>query len=485
MAMRLGAKIRRLRQENKLTQAQMAQQIEISTSYLNLLEHNQRPVTAPVLLKLAQRFSINTDWFQPHDEPRLLSELMEALSDPLFDTHAIKATEVKELVSASPAIGHALLTLYQAARGTRTMSRNPEDKSGDAIEMTADDISEIPTGMPPEEVSDFLHRNSNYFHSLEVAAESLWQEHKLSLGNLYQGLERVLAKRFDVDVAVLSHEAMENMLREYRPLQRQLRLSEMLPLPSRIFQLAYQIALLGWGHEIDLLAAGGKFTTREADLLARLVLANYLAGAVMMPYARFLDAARSTRHDLDVLQHRFGASLEQVCHRLTSLRRPGAEGIPFHLVRVDIAGNISKRYNGSGIQIARFGAACPRWNVYDAFATPGMLRVQLSKMPDGSSYFCVARTITPIGRHARNHPYGTRVTRLAIGLGCPLSHARDIVYADGLALDDPQIITPIGVSCRVCERTDCPERAMPSRNFRLVVDENRRGLSTYSRPQSG
>jgi predicted transcriptional regulator/transcriptional regulator with XRE-family HTH domain len=484
MGVRLGAKIRRLRQENKLTQAQMAQQLEISTSYLNLLEHNQRPITAAVLLKLAHRFSIDTDWFQQDDEPRLLSELMEALSDPLFDVHGIKAADVKEMVSVSPGIGRALLTLYQAARGTRTLSRTPETGRGEDAGEPQSEIPDIPTGMPSEEVSDFLHNNNNHFHSLELVAESLWREHRLSPENLYQDLEMVLAKRFAVSVAVLPHEAMENMLREYKPLQRRLRLSEMLPLSSRIFQLAYQIALLGWSSEIDLLAARGKFTTHEANHLARVVLANYFAGAVMMPYGRFLDAAQTTRHDLDILQHRFGASFEQVCHRLTSLRRTGAEGVPFHLIRVDVAGNISKRYNGSGIQIARFGAACPRWNVYDAFATPGMLRVQVSQMPDGTSYFCVARTITPIGRHARTRPYDTRAIRLAIGLGSPLSYARDIVYADGLALDDQKNITPIGVSCRVCERLDCSERALPSRNFRLVVDENRRGLSTYGGPQN-
>jgi predicted transcriptional regulator len=202
----------------------------------------------------------------------------------------------------------------------------------------------------------------------------------------------------------------------------------------------------------------------------------------MMPYARFAEAAHATRHELDVLQHRFSASFEQVCHRLTTLRRPGVEGVPFHLIRVDVAGNISKRFGGSGIQIARFGAACPRWNVYDAFATPGMLRVQVSQMPDGSSFFCVAKTISPIGRQTRPRPIGVRLHRLAIGLGCPLSYAKEVTYADGLTLDDPNIVTPIGVSCRVCERVNCPERATPSHSYKLVVDENRRGLSAYCYP---
>ena len=472
---RLGAKLRRLRVEHKLTQAQMAQRLEISPTYLNLLEHNQRPMTASVLLKLAQRFTIDVSQFNQDDEPQLLSDVMEALSDPLFDVHGIKAGDVKDTVTASPAIGRAILTLYHAARGARAANA-----SDNAAEAAAGELSNLAAGMPSEEVSDFLQVNRNHFPSLEQAAESLWADHDLSLEHLYEGLVRTLATRFAVDVTLLPSDVMDDTLREYRPLQRQLRISEMLPLSSRVFQLACQIALLGWGEELTALAARGKFTSSEADLLARTALANYFAGAVMMPYARFLEAARTTRHDLDVLQHRFGASFEQVCHRLTTLRRPNAEGLPFHLVRVDIAGNISKRFSASGIQIARFGAACPRWNVYDAFATPGMLRVQVSQTPDGACYFCVAKTISPIGRHTRYHPYGARITRLAIGLGCPLSHAGDIVYADGLNLDDPKIVTPIGVNCRICERTDCSERSMPSRSYTLKIDENRRGLTAYS-----
>jgi predicted transcriptional regulator len=254
----------------------------------------------------------------------------------------------------------------------------------------------------------------------------------------------------------------------------------LLPLPSRTFQLAHQIAFLGYRKEIEQAVSGGKFSSAEADALAASALANYFAAAVMSPYARFLEAARATRYDLQTLQQRFNLSFEQVCHRLTTLQRPGSEGVPFHLIRVDIAGNISKRFSLSGIHIARFGAACPRWNVYDAFATPGMLRVQVSRMPDGGAFFCVARTVTPAGRAVIRGGLPQRAGQLAIGLGCPLTNAREIVYADGLNLDDPQIVTPIGVSCRTCPRADCSDRAMPALAQRLVIDENRRGLSTYS-----
>jgi predicted transcriptional regulator len=210
----------------------------------------------------------------------------------------------------------------------------------------------------------------------------------------------------------------------------------------------------------------------------RKALASYFAGALIMPYEGFRTAAREMRHDVLALGRRYDASFEQVCHRLTTLRRPGAEGVPFHFIRVDIAGNISKRFSASGIHIARFGAACPRWNVYDAFGTPGMVRVQISRMPDGGTFFCIARTS---GRSSTFTTGGLphRIGQRAIGLGCSVRHAGELVYADGLNLNDPQLITPIGVSCRTCPRTDCAERAMPSLHQKLHIDENVRGPSTY------
>jgi predicted transcriptional regulator len=183
------------------------------------------------------------------------------------------------------------------------------------------------------------------------------------------------------------------------------------------------------------------------------------------------------RYDIEILKSRFGVSFEQVCHRLTTLRRPDAEGVPFHFIRVDIAGNISKRFSASGIHIARFGAACPRWNVYDAFGTPGMVRVQISRMPDGGTFFCIARTTGRAAFTTGGLPH--RIGQRAVGLGCDVRHAGELVYADGLNLTDLQLITPIGVSCRTCPRTDCAERAMPSLHQRLHIDENVRGPSTY------
>ncbi len=473
-AMQIGGKLRRLRQERRLTQAQMATDLGISPSYLNLIESNRRPVTARVLLQLAERFKVEIGSLASGDEERLTAELMEALSDPVFEEHDVKVSDVRDLVATLPSVGRVLLELYRShhhrsAAGELAVGGNGAGVGGEAT------ISMLPT----EEVTDLIHKRVNHFPDLERAAEKLWQENEIALHTLHHDLVKVLSHRYAVQVEIVPAARMPRLLRSYNPLTRRLELSEMLPLASRTFQLAHQIAFLGYRPLLDHLAAGGKLTSPAADALARTALANYFAAAVMMPYGRFMEAARATRYDVEVMQCRFGVSFEQVCHRMTTLRRPGDEGIPFHLIRVDIAGNISKRYSGSGIHMARFGAACPRWNVYDAFTTPGMVRVQVSSMPDGKSYFCIARTISAAGHMPVRGGLPQRVERLAIGLGCPIHHARDIVYSDGLHLDDAQIATPIGVSCRTCPRTDCADRASPSLDQRFEMDENRRGHSAY------
>ena len=216
-------------------------------------------------------------------------------------------------------------------------------------------------------------------------------------------------------------------------------------------------------------------TSEESKAIARVALANYFAGAVLMPYGPFLDACRHERYDIDVVGRRFRVGFEQVCHRFTTLRKPGAEGVPFHMIRIDIAGNISKRFSASGIHFARFSGACPRWNVFAAFMTPGMIRIQVSRFPDGSAYFCIARTILKDsgGYHAQQPVQ-------ALGLGCRLEHGREMVYSDGIDLESPKMATPVGVTCRICERNDCEQRAFPSIRHSLQVDENVRGVSLYA-----
>ncbi len=465
----LGHKLRRLRREQGRTQAQMASAIGISTSYLNLIENNRRAVTVPVLLKLAQAFDINLRSFTEDDEARLAGALVEVFSDSLLEEHTVNETDLRELAARLPDAGRAVLDLYRAYRSARddaqTLAERLSDGRASGLEATAP---------PSEEVTDFIQERTNHFPELEEAAERLWREAGLDHRNLHRGLVDHLAQTYAVEVETTAAEASMGAVRRFNPVTRKLQLSEVLPANSRDFQLAHQIGLLSCGKILDRLVAGTKLSTADAESLCRVALANYFAGAVVLPYAPFLEAARTLHYDIELLGQRFSAGFEQVCHRLTTLHRPGATGVPFHLLRVDIAGNISKRFSASGIHIARFGGGCPLWAAHAAFLTPGRIRTQVSRMPDGATYFCIARTVTK-GGGGHHVPPST----YAVEVGCEIGHARELVYAHGISLDNGGAAVPIGVGCRMCERMDCRQRAFPPLQDRLNVDVNVRGLSAY------
>lgn len=458
-APRLGAKVRALRRREGLTQVHLAERLGISPSYLNLIEHNRRPLPAQHLIKLAQLFQVDLQAFSADDEAELRASLMEAFGDPLFEAYELTSNEVKELAANSPNAGRAILALYQAYRQLQQSGRE-----GQSLDQSAS---------PPDEVGELIQKNQNYFPDLEDAAESLWRAARLSTGDLQGGLVDYLESVHGYSVRFVRESALPGQVRRLDRERHVLLLSEVLAPRSRLFQLAHVVALLEQNDVFDRIVRDQVLTTEESRRLGRVALANYFAGAVLMPYAALLESAQRERYDIELLGHRFRASFEQVCHRLTTLRRPGAEGIPFHLVRVDVAGNLSKRFSASGFRFSRFGAGCPRWNEHAAFLTPGIVRTQVSRMPDGTAYFNVARTVRT-SRGGFKEGYVLH----AVGLGCELKYASRMVYSDGIDLDAAEGV-PIGVSCRVCERTDCDQRAFPAVFRPLRIDEDVRGTSFY------
>lgn len=528
---RLGGRIRRLRRDRGLAQRELARRLGISPSYLNLIEHNQRPLPAPLLLDLARVLDADLDSFSDDDEARYVAGLTEAFSDVLFADEAPGEADLQELAAVSPATCRAVLTLYRAYRAARDDIETLGERLADHDYYAADhefrtlltsilsfseilhdnadigpeqrqhflDIivgeSERLRGMidrvlhraadgalteigrprqPAEEVSDLFQARRNYFPALEAAAEGLRRSARLDSTDPLGRLSDYLAERHRVDIVLVSEPESDGALRRYDAEGRRLYISEMLNFSSRTFQIALQAGLVEYGALFDEIVTEARLSGPTAATLCRLALANYFAAAALMPYDRFLEAARSHRYDINRLAHRFGTSFEQVCHRLATLQRPDAAGVPFHLVRVDIAGNVSLRFSASGIRIARFGGICPRWAVHSAFLTPGKIHGQLGRMPDGTAYFCIARTVGKSGMG-----YGSPESHYSIGLGCEVSHAHELAYADGLDLDRLEAAVPIGVSCRLCERTDCRQRAHPPLNRRLVLDENVRGPSIH------
>lgn len=485
-APKIGHKIRRLRREKKLSQAALADLLEVSASYLNLIEHNRRKLTVPLLLKMAEVFEVPVDQLAEEEESRLYTDVMEALSDPLFEEIALRNTDVRDLVETSPETARALLHLYDSYSATlteaRSLAASALDEGG-----TRDSLGGLLGGLgassqsAADVVSDMVQEASNFFPDLEDEADRVRRE-IATVGGSPRSLDALtdyLHQAHNVRVAFTDPGGGggPTVIRRFQPQQRILEVTQRLTGPSRAFQLAHQIALLSAGSVIDMLLLEKGLKEGQARALGRVALANYFAAALILPYSDFLNSARECRYDIELLQHRWRVGFEQICHRLTTLNKPGDRGIPMHMLRVDLAGNISKRFTLSGLPIPRHGGACSRWNVYTAFLNPGQIQAQVSKLPDGTAYFCIARTVAKGGIG-----HGAQRSVLSIGLGCDIRHAKDIVYADGLDVSRPERFAEIGVACRICERMDCTQRAFPPVHLRYKIEENLRGPSPYTAP---
>ncbi|MGI9438683.1 MAG: helix-turn-helix domain-containing protein [Parvibaculales bacterium] len=464
-----GARVRRLRREQRLTQAAMAQALGISTSYLNLIERDQRPVSAQILLQLVEVFDIDPRGLAGDEEARAQTQLHEVFSDPMFRDTALSRAELKDLAAASPTAADAVARLYQSLLQSRASNALLAEQlaGGDAVDSGGNALA-------LDEVRDFIAAQNNYFAALDEAAERLHEEAVAGHDEPYLALRARLDERHKVKTRIAPIEVMENTLRRYDRHRQTIFLSELLDQPGRSFQLAYQLAYFEQMPAIEDIIVASGMESDETRTAARISMANYFAAAALMPYDAFLKTAEVNQYDITLLGRRFGTSFEQVCHRLTTLQRPGARGIPFFLIRVDNAGNISKRFSAGGFHFARFGGTCPRWHVHDAFRIPGKISTQTVQMEDGTRYFSVARTVS-----RDNSGFGVPDNQFAIAMGCEIKHADKLVYARGMNLENDEGDTPIGVNCRLCERRDCNQRATPSVNRALRLDEHVRGLSPF------
>lgn len=469
----MGVRLKRLREERGLTQIALARALELSPSYLNQLEQNQRPLTVPVLLKLNAVFGVDVQFFSENDEARLIADLRE-IFDEIPEGEAVALAEIRELAGNMPAVARILLRL---ARGQREVLEREEAWAA----RLGLDRSELGTvkPMPFEEVRDFFYARHNYIAEMDALAERLASDWRLRSGDAADGLEKRLSQSHGVRIVRGGWHDMDNpggdVQRHFDPVQKVLTLSPHLTTGQAAFQMATQLAFLEIASLIDALVEQAGLSSDEARRLARIGLSNYFAGALILPYRQFLEQAERLRYDIELLGRSFGVEFETTCHRLSTLQQPEARGVPFFFVRVDRAGNISKRQSATDFHFSRIGGTCPLWNVYEAFAQPGKILTQLATMPDGCAYLWVARTVS------RGYGgFGAPSKTFSIGLGCDTRHAGRLVYGQGLNLKASEEFMPIGAGCKVCPRGNCPQRAFPPSGSALVVDENRRGFAPYT-----
>jgi predicted transcriptional regulator/transcriptional regulator with XRE-family HTH domain len=461
-----GARLRRLRQERGLTQAALARTLDLSTSYVNQLENDQRPITVPVLLALTERFDLLPHYFSSDTDARLVADLSDVFTETADG--AISQSQIEEFVARMPEVGRGLVGVHRRLRDAT------EELEGYRSRATAETSSPPERPMPFEEVRDFFYDRNNYIGDLDAAAEQLSAESRMRQGGSDIQLSELMRQRFGISV-VIDHELPETTKRRYHPDTQVLRVAHWLLPGQRAFQIATQLALISQSELISTILATDDQLSAEARGVARIGLANYFAGAFLLPYREFHRAAEELRYDIDLLGRRFGVGFETVCHRLSTLQRPQHRGIPFIFVRTDRAGNISKRQSATAFHFSRVGGSCPLWVMHDAFAQPGRIVVQVAQMPDGRSYFWVAKTTTPEGRGYLGHRKS-----FAIGLGCDLAHADKLIYSTGVVLDDPTTAVPIGAGCKICNRPSCAQRAFPYLGGRVVVDENAGSSLPYS-----
>ena len=447
-----GHTVRRRRRAKGLSQAALAEALEISPSYLNLIERNQRPLTAALLLKFADQFEVDPRAFAGEGDPGGgMDAMRRRLADPLFADLEIDRTEIEEWLSAAPAGAEAFARAF--------------DRGGDSTGTDSDAFAEVRSE---------IERWRNHFADLDNNAEVLADDLRLGAGDLYNAIAERLRVKHQLSIRILPVDAMPDRLRRLDLHARQLQMSELLDPASRTFGAAFQLAQLEAKETIEWLVRGASFKERIAERLFRRHLTSYFAAALMMPYARFLRACEGTGYDVELLQRRFGAGFEQVAHRLTTLQRVGARGLPFFMIRIDRAGQSSKRFAGaSGSPLVEGDSRCPLWALHQAFDRPGKLVVQLVDLEDGGRWFTLSRTVRPQGVSI-----GSVAAEYAIGLGVagdiasPLASARGIDLRRGAAV-------PIGVGCRMCTRPDCPQRSAPPVSRALVFNERERGIAPF------
>ncbi|WP_440957412.1 short-chain fatty acyl-CoA regulator family protein [Oceanicaulis sp. LC35] len=453
-----GARLRRLRKELGQTQAQFAESLNVSPSYLNLLERNQRPVTARVLLSLAEVFDVDVRAFAAESDRQLLADLKEAAADPVLKSADLDARDVQELADAHPRAAEALAKLHQAYRESNAAAADL------ALRATGEEGGAILS--PLEEVRDALDAASNYFPSIEDACDR-FRAGLDDPSDLGAALTARLKSSHGAAVRTYDDAVMGGALRRFDFHARKLLLSDLLEPAGRVFHLAVTLVNLELGDVLDQEAHRASGLSDDARAMLRSTLASYAAAALMMPYQTFFEAAERSKYDIDALRRKFEVSFEQVCHRLTTLHRPGARGVPFFMIRTDQAGNVTKRFGGGVLAFARSGGGCARWRLYDVFRAPEQLHVQGLELTDGSRFISISRAVT------RPLADGTAALN-AVAVGCEVSALDRIVYDPG------ERFTPIGLSCRLCDRNDCPVRAFPPMQRSLRVDPHLRGAAPFS-----
>ena len=460
----VGPRLRQLRREHGHTQAEMATRLGVSPAYINLMEHNQRSLSVRVLVGLLEVYGVDWQDLVQDKDDRVFEDMRAALKDPLFGGESMDLRELRSAVENAPMLASNFLRLHQEYR---TMLENVMKLGNERMpdEMLSSSAETV--------VYDFFRNNKNHFPELEREAEKISSRKQVDRDDIYYWLKARLKDTHGVDVEIRRVEEMQDTLRIHDTDAGKIYLSEALDHINRVFQLSHVLCFIEHNDLLDEMTYRLPDDRRSVRARCKVELANYFAAALLMPYDTFLEMAVTTQYDIDRLAARFGVSFEQVCHRMTTLQKEGNKGIAFFFLRVDKAGNVTKRFNATTFQVAEYGGSCPVWNLHTAFRTPGVIIPQFVELPDGERFFTLARTTE---RPTFNNE--TQDRRLVLSLGCSIEHSDKIVYAAPYARKDIRF-SEIGINCHLCPREGCSQRAHQPMLVELDIDPSRRGSTRY------
>ena len=461
----IGSQLRQLRRDHGQTQVEMGRKLGVSAAYINLLEKNQRSLSVPVLMALADQYNVHWRDVVMDKSANILADLRNAIQDPLFAESQPDIQELRAAIDHAPSLVQNFLKLHQSHR---TAMDNILKIGGERMPQ------ELLTSSPETVIHDFFRDNFNYFDSLEQAAEAMSAEEPCQPYEMQAALKQRLHSRHGIAVETLPVEEMSEALRIFDADRRVIQLSEALDFQNRTFQLAHVICFVELSDVLNEITSNLSVTTESAISRCQIELANYFAAAVLMPYDAFHAMAEQSGYDIDRMASAFAVSFEQVCQRLTTLQRETKRGVPFFFLRVDKAGNVTKRFNATSFNIAEYGGSCPVWNLHTAFRTPGVILPQFVELPDGEKFFTLARTTErPV------YSMQTQDRRLAISLGCEVQHAAKLIYTSSFQKPADENFSKIGINCYLCLRHNCSQRAHDPLFTELTTDPSRRGETRY------
>ncbi len=459
-----GPRVRRIRNGLGVTQTAMAEALEISPSYLNLIERNQRPLTVQLLLKLSAVYRVDLEELR-HESGGSLAQLKEIFADPLLVGELPGDQELVEVAEAAPNAASGMVKLYRAYREQAA-------RLSDLTSLTIGEGNAPLAGarLPADEVRDVFERRSAYFPRIEAEAEA-FSSRFADMRDLPFAFREWLRAERGIGVRILPVHVMPDLRRRFDRHSMRLFVSERLSAPDQAHEIAIEVASLALRDAILAELEALPLTTPEAKRIARFELSRYAALAIAMPYAAFLAAAQNARYDIDILRARFGASFAQAATRLTMLQRPDAAAIPFFLMEIDAAGNRLRRAGALGFPHSGFGGGCPKLNIHVALLQPGQILAEMIEMPGGANYLTISRTL-----EGPNAPFGERVRRTALLIGCEGGLGQATAYGR-IAAAQPAVA--VGSACRLCERRGCLSRAEPPVTRPLGLDEMVAGISSF------